>query len=333
VTYLSPQALTVTSPPGSGLVDVTVQNGSTTSATSSADQFFYGSPPAITGLSPSSGPITGGTTVTITGTGFTGATAVGFGGIPATSFTVVSDTEIQATAPAVPQAGTVDVTVITPAGGSAQVTADQYDYQSLPPAIDRQVTASGRSTVTAKLASAASGDLIVAFVSADGPSVAGQQAQVSGGGLTWTLAKRTNTRTGTAEVWEAHAASGLSQAAITASLIYPGYGEMLTVVAFKDAPGIGATASASGRTGAPTASLTTTTANSWVFAVGNDPSALVPRTVGAGQTLVSQSTDINGDTYWVQSLSAPTPTAGTAVTINDTAPTYDMWNLTLVEIT
>jgi hypothetical protein len=39
-----------------------------------------------------------------------------------------------------------------------------------------------------------------------------------------------------------------------------------------------------------------------------------------------------GDTMWVQSMTAPTPTAGTVVTINDTAPTNDRWNLSTVEV-
>ncbi|HEX2821202.1 MAG TPA: choice-of-anchor C family protein [Streptosporangiaceae bacterium] len=334
VTYLSPQALTVTSPPGSGLVDVTVQNAGTSSGTSAADQFFYGSPPAVTGLSPSSGPANGGTKVTISGTGFTGATAVGFGGVPATSFTVVSATQIQATAPAQP-AGTVDVSVVTQAGGSAQVTADQYAYHSVStgPAIDGEATAKGKTTVAARLTAAASGDLVVAFVAADGPAGAKQRAKVSGGGLTWALAKRTNARNGTAEVWVAHASGALSRARITSTLARGGFGEALTVVAFRHAPGTGATASASGRTGAPSGSLTTTSPNSWVFAVGIDGTASIPRTLGAGQTLVSQATDRAGDTYWVQSRSALTPAAGTTVTINDTAPKRDMWNLTLIEIT
>src|SRR5206468_7293289 len=55
--------------------------------------------PAVTGLSPGSGPTAGGTEVTVTGTGFTGATAVSFGGTAATSFAVNSDTQITATAP------------------------------------------------------------------------------------------------------------------------------------------------------------------------------------------------------------------------------------------
>jgi hypothetical protein len=68
----------------------------------------------------------GGTTVTITGTDFTGATAVMFGTNAATSVVVVSATSITAVAPA--GMGTVDVTVTTPEGTSAIVTADEYTY-------------------------------------------------------------------------------------------------------------------------------------------------------------------------------------------------------------
>src|SRR5215469_13496530 len=56
--------------------------------------------PAVTGVSPSAGPASGGTSVTLTGTGFTGATAVQFGGTAATSFTVNSDISITAVSPA-----------------------------------------------------------------------------------------------------------------------------------------------------------------------------------------------------------------------------------------
>jgi choice-of-anchor C domain-containing protein len=146
VTYLSPQALTVVSPAGSGLVDVVVDTAGGHSATSAADQFFYGSAPTVTGVNPASGPATGESTVTISGTGFTGATAVGFGGEPASSFTVVSDTEIQAVAPAA-MAGNVDVEVVTPAGGSAQSQADQYTYDSVGTA--PVITSADSTTLTA----------------------------------------------------------------------------------------------------------------------------------------------------------------------------------------
>lgn len=56
--------------------------------------------PTVTALSPSYGTGAGGTSVTITGTGFTGATAVHFGSTDATSYTVVGATSITAVAPA-----------------------------------------------------------------------------------------------------------------------------------------------------------------------------------------------------------------------------------------
>jgi YVTN family beta-propeller protein len=84
--------------------------------------------PVVTGVSPLSGPLAGGTAVTITGSNFTGATAVSFGGTPAASFTVSSDTSITAVSPAAASVGPVDVTVTTPNGTSATSGADQFSY-------------------------------------------------------------------------------------------------------------------------------------------------------------------------------------------------------------
>jgi hypothetical protein len=85
--------------------------------------------PVLTGISPAIGLVTGGATVTITGTGLTAATSVNFGDTPAASFTVISDTSITAIAPA--GSGTVDVTVTTPGGTSAPSPADQFSYQQV----------------------------------------------------------------------------------------------------------------------------------------------------------------------------------------------------------
>ncbi len=83
--------------------------------------------PAITTLAPSSGTAAGGTSVTITGTDFTGATGVSFGGTAASAFTVNSATSVTATAPA--GTGTVDVTVTTAAGTSDTAgTGNDYTY-------------------------------------------------------------------------------------------------------------------------------------------------------------------------------------------------------------
>jgi hypothetical protein len=86
-------------------------------------------PPQVTAISPASGPAAGGTSVTITGSGFSGATTVDFGGVSAT-ITAASDTEITAISPAATGTGTVDITVITPNGTSATGTADQFSYVS-----------------------------------------------------------------------------------------------------------------------------------------------------------------------------------------------------------
>ena len=199
--------------------------------------------------------------------------------------------------------------------------------------IDKSVFVDGRGAVTtAPFSTTVAGDVLVAFVGADG-SLSGQTVSVSGAGLSWSLVRRTNTTGGTAEIWTAIAPSALSNVTVTSTLGSGVFDQSLTVVAFKGASGVGVNASASGTSGAPSVGLTTTKAGSWVFAVGNDYSRAVARSVPGTQTMVHQWVDTGiGDTYWVQSTNAPTATAGTPVTINDTAPTNDRWNLTAVEI-
>jgi hypothetical protein len=66
--------------------------------------------------------------------------------------------------------------------------------------------------------------------------------------------------------------------------------------------------------------------------VGNDPDHAAARTIGSGQTLIDQFLATNtADTFWVQRLNS-TSNAGQTMTISDTAPTGDEWNLATVEI-
>lgn len=122
--------------------------------------------PTVSALSPSGGSVSGGTSVTITGTGFQSGATVSFieesGGVPsssnvvlaATNVVVHSATSITATAPAATQGSTYDVVVTTPSGESAQVAAAVYTYQLVAPTISSLsptsgVTAGGNSiTVT-----------------------------------------------------------------------------------------------------------------------------------------------------------------------------------------
>jgi hypothetical protein len=88
-----------------------------------------GPAPTVRKVSPSKGPAAGGTSVAITGTGFTGATAVEFGSTAATSFTINSAKSITAISPE-GTTGTVDITVTTPNGTSAVSTKDHFKFEA-----------------------------------------------------------------------------------------------------------------------------------------------------------------------------------------------------------
>jgi hypothetical protein len=199
-----------------------------------------------------------------------------------------------------------------------------------PPAIDAKVTAQASHAATVKISTPAAGDLLVAFVSGRGPAGKSQTATVSGG-LKWAFVGRENTGRGDVEVWDARAAGKLSNLSVTATERYTGSNVSLTVVAFKNAAGLGKHATFHSTAGAPTGSLTTSDASSWVFAVGDDWLHSAGRTTGSGQVLDHESYD-SADTYWVQSTSSVTSKAGTKVTINDTKPPKDPYNLILVEV-
>ena len=189
------------------------------------------------------------------------------------------------------------------------------------------------SSASAQLTTSAAPDLLVVFVAADGPATHNaQSATVSGAGLTWTLRKRSNYQYGTAEVWTASAPASLSNATITSTLAVS-YGQSLTVVAYRGATGVGASAAANAASGAPSVQLTTTRPASRILAVGNDWDTATARTLGSNQIMLHQYLNTStGDTWWVQANNANTPASGTAVTMNDTAPTNDKWNFVAVEV-
>ena len=125
-------SLTVTAPSGAGTVNVTVTTPNGTSATSASDDYTYNPAPTVTGVSPTNGPAGGTNTVTVSGTGFTGATAVDFGTAnPGTSIDVAAGgASLTVTAPS--GAGTVNVTVTTANGTSATSVSDDYTYNPAP---------------------------------------------------------------------------------------------------------------------------------------------------------------------------------------------------------
>ncbi len=104
--------------------------------------------PSVSGVNPVLGILAGGTTVTITGTGFiAGATTVDFGpNNPATNVAVnAAGTQITATCPA--GTGTVDITVTTAGGTSATTAADQFTYNPWTIVGNGVFTSSGKADV------------------------------------------------------------------------------------------------------------------------------------------------------------------------------------------
>ena len=129
VTYVSADELQAVSPAGTGTVDVLVADASGTSAAVGADQFTYtAAAPAVAGISPSSGPTSGGTTVTITGSNFASDAQVLFGATAASSVTFIDAGVLQAVAPPSATTGAVNVSVVQPSGTSPATGADAFTY-------------------------------------------------------------------------------------------------------------------------------------------------------------------------------------------------------------
>ena len=129
-------SITATTPPhAAGTADVVVTNPDGQSGRL-AGAFNYETPssppPAVTSASPSSGPAAGGTSVTITGSGFAAGATITFGTTAAASVTVVSATTITATSPA-SNGNKVDIVVSNPDGQSARLTEGFAYVGSNPP--------------------------------------------------------------------------------------------------------------------------------------------------------------------------------------------------------
>jgi len=222
---------------------------------------------------------------------------------------------------------------------ASELTSSQLPTSPKAPATDKVVssnqTSLGGKITSPGLTTKTDHELVVAFISATGPSTTTQKiTKVSGGGLTWTLVSRADGQPGTAEVWQAHAATPLTNAKITATLAHTGHDGSITVAAFTGAGAVtGAHAAASGDNTHPHASLTTTRPDSLVWGAGEDATHATTLTPASGQTLVHKFKDsASHATYWAQKTTAIT-TTGSTVKLADTITATDRWNMAAVEIT
>jgi hypothetical protein len=326
---VTPSGAGLTFNPTSQAVSITNANVTNVNFTASSATTFSISG-TITGGAGASVALTGAATATTT------ANASGvytFSGLLSGSYTVTPNLAGSTFTPV-----SAPVTISTASVSGINFTANQPLVMDVQTSKDQN--AASTTIASPAFTTAVTNELLLAFISTDQIS---QQATtvtaVAGGGLTWALVLRTNVRGGTVEIWRAFAAAKQTNITVTATISQK-VASSMSIISFENvdtsgangAAAIGATASANAASGAPTASLVTTRNGSWVVGVGNDFDNAIARTVGTGQTLVHQSLSTSGDTYWVQRQTSRTPSSGTTVTINDTAPTGDSYNLTICEI-
>jgi hypothetical protein len=128
----SPGTLRVTSPPdAAGKYGVTVVGSGGSSASSSRAVFTFKGV-TVASVSPSTGPLAGGTPVTVGGSGFApgaGATKFMFGKHPASAVECSSSQDCTMTSPAGAGSGAVDVRAVVGAAKSKKSVADRFSYE------------------------------------------------------------------------------------------------------------------------------------------------------------------------------------------------------------
>lgn len=205
------------------------------------------------------------------------------------------------------------------------------------PAVDVVVSAnqaSGTSTVTSpRFSTAGDDELLVAYVSGDGPNLKTQEVRsLTGGNLVWTLVERANATGGTTEVWQAHAATRLTNVAVNAKLTRSGYDATITVVAYTGAADSVRAVGSTGRSGNPSVTITPSAVGSLIWSVGHDWSTATAPTAPTGVTFVHRFRDKRvKDYFWVQKNDLPT-TDTSPVTVRNGGITEDRWQLVAVEI-
>jgi hypothetical protein len=157
----------------SGSASVVVTNTDSQTGTLSNGYTFLNPAPNVTAISPTSGATSGGTAVTITGTGFRSGASVKIGGTSATAVTVVSSTAITAITP-VHSSGATSVEV-TNSDGQSDTLTNGFTYSTSNPAptISKVSPASGRTAGGTAVIITGTGFLSGASVKFGGASATG----------------------------------------------------------------------------------------------------------------------------------------------------------------
>ena len=283
VVVVSGTSITATTPAGSaGAVTVTVtvsgQSGSLASG------YTYVVAPTVSSVSPNSGPVAGGTAVTITGTNFAAGATVTIGGTSATNVAVVNGTTITATTPT-HAAGAVAVAV-TVNGQNGSLT-NGFTYTGTTAISFTQVASATPQSATATVpvtfpAAQTAGDLNVVVVGWNDTTSTVQSVKDSAGN-TYKLAVGPTSGSGLQQsiYYAANILAGSNTVTVTFSqaAAFPD----IRILEYQGVTTLDVTAGASGSSAAASSgTATTTVANELIF--GADIVATLTTAAGTGFT-------------------------------------------------
>jgi IPT/TIG domain-containing protein len=148
IVSITDSEVVVITPPASAIGDVDVTLSTVNGFVNITNGFDYMI--SIDSIYPASGPVAGGTTLTITGSGLLHVTGIEFNDTAATSMTITSDTQLTVVTPPATVASSVDVTFLGPAGTGVYFEMGGYNYVAAAAA-----PASGGSTAASPTAAPA----------------------------------------------------------------------------------------------------------------------------------------------------------------------------------
>jgi hypothetical protein len=298
VVVVSATKITATTPAGvTGAITVTVTNPGGQSG-SLTNGFTYAIFPTVSSVAPNSGPIAGGTPLTITGTNFSAGATVRFGTVAATNIVVVSGTQITATTPA-GSVGAVAVTVTNPGGQSGSLP-NGFTYQSAVGISFGQVAAATPQSPTVTVAvtfpgAQTAGNLNIVVVGWNDTSSAVTSVKDSAGN-TYTLAIGPTGGTALQQsiYYASNIVGGSNKVTVTfnQAAAYPD----VRILEYHGVTTLDANAGASGNsTAANSGNATTTSANELIF--GANTVFTLTGTVGTGFTsrIITSDGDIAED--------------------------------------
>lgn len=280
-----------------------------------------------------------------------GATAVRTVSTPSSGFTTTADTSSTTTSPFmgafILSGGTTGLPVVLQAIGSTTLSGTTASQCATVVGLRAAVTSANIDIEVAIVKTAAGTATVVSDAFATGVANSGVlvMAQTDAittstlaisttTGLTFTLvgSKVDSAGSGMVYVWRAIATSTIS-GTVTVTLSTGTANYQLDVYTFRNVDTttfVGASTPLNGGPSAPSASVTTTVNNSWVWGAMFNSTG-TPGTPTAGQTKIA-STVFTAMIAENQRQTAKTSTSGTSVAISDSAPTTSFWALLVFEL-